>query len=99
MARPAGFEPATMGYLLEAYPKTHALSRLSHGRTRNTETRQLEKVFLQGMPGARIVNTRGGPPISKKPSLLYIDKTVNFKSIVNDEHMGTYVTGDKKPSQ
>ncbi len=41
-----------MGFLLEAYPKTHALSRLSHGRTRNTETRQLEKVCLHGSPGA-----------------------------------------------
>lgn len=36
MARPAGFEPATMGFLLEIYPKTHALSRLSHGRSDNT---------------------------------------------------------------
>ena len=34
MARPAGFEPATMGFLLDVYPKTHALSRLSHGRNR-----------------------------------------------------------------
>jgi hypothetical protein len=30
---------------------------------------------------------------------LYIDKTVNFKSKVNDEHMVTHVTGDKRPSQ
>ena len=47
MARPAGFEPATMGFLLEAYPKTHTLSRLSYGRNTNTGNDTIVKVYRE----------------------------------------------------
>jgi RNA binding exosome subunit len=44
LARPAGFEPATMGFLLDVYPKTHALSRLSHGR--NKVHKMLQDIYV-----------------------------------------------------
>jgi RNA binding exosome subunit len=47
LARPAGFEPATMGFLLDIYPKTHALSRLSHGRNRVHKMLQAIYVCLE----------------------------------------------------
>jgi hypothetical protein len=39
-----------MGFLLEAYPKTHALSRLSHGRNTNTGNDTIVKVYRGKSP-------------------------------------------------